>query len=344
MSEDTDKGLPSWLNPPIKEGTVSTTARPFEFVELASRLPEGYFAPGMKVLSIGEGLSGFAKGLHDQFQVDVVAADPIYSLGDKVVGRSPDETKKAIKAEWGGLINFNPFESKELGSSMQNEVLPQIDKSKLVAASVYELPFRNEHFDKIISHRLVEHIDLAKALPELLRVLKPDGEIRMAGVQMFAIPEQFRLLKSGLRAVEGGGPWRSIVEEVIRGNIPQTFEWLVGNPGVKTYVVFDRLPRIHVSLLDNNMRGVCNAGIMVFRKDNITPAKPPSYDFRNLQEVDYALNSTRVSPEGFAKEPDWYTQELKNLPYLDQVMEVDPLPRRDEKVFPKDYYLLSPRF
>src|SRR3989344_7255991 len=46
--------------------------------------------------------------------------------------------------------------------------------------SAHDLDFPDNHFDAVIGNGILHHLDLKKALPEILRVLKPGGKIFFA--------------------------------------------------------------------------------------------------------------------------------------------------------------------
>src|SRR3989344_8280526 len=109
----------------------------------------GYFR-GKKVLSVGEGVSGFANGLSDG-GIDITAVDPIYVKGDSLLASDAPREREAL----GENVVFKSYRA-------QNEEYspPQKDRVKVVAASSDSLPFRDNEFDLIVANRLYEHFDM----------------------------------------------------------------------------------------------------------------------------------------------------------------------------------------
>jgi len=154
------------------------TLRSFKEVVYQLALPIETIRSGDKVLSVGEGLSNFSRTLMAETGAMVIAADAGYSLF------SPKDTPEQARAkiEAGGqkvVIGNNLF-----SSDLDNTLAPpqkEGEEQLSVAANVYELPFDDNSIDQIVSTHLLEHIDFSRALPEMLRVLKTNGEIRFGG-------------------------------------------------------------------------------------------------------------------------------------------------------------------
>src|SRR5574341_2459031 len=137
-----------------------------------------------KVLSVGEGLSGFANGLAEK-GIDVTAVDPIYENAELLSSAAPKDYESLGKDV--------SFKSYRVPGEEYNP--PNRDKIKIIAASSVALPFKNDEFDVVVANRVYEHVDMSQVLPEMIRVLKdPDGELRLGGVMLHCIPREGKLI------------------------------------------------------------------------------------------------------------------------------------------------------
>lgn len=174
---------PRWFN---KNGTekMVLTFRSYEDVRQALYLPETMIRKKHFVISLGEGMSDFADNLAQKTGARVLAVDPLYELGDEILVRNEKELRKRVEARYNHRITVSNIAEHRILASMNPEP-PMRKKENMVAGSVYELPFPSQSVDYIFAHRLFEHIDFPRALPELLRVIRPRGEIRFSGLGMY---------------------------------------------------------------------------------------------------------------------------------------------------------------
>jgi hypothetical protein len=172
----------AWLN---EHKVVTLSNRDYYAVRAGLRIPEDYFQPGEKVLSVGEGLSDFARRVRDEGGVDIIAADPIYSLGKEILTSDRDTIDRQLEDRFGDRVGYRHHVRVDANS------LP--DPEHIVAASVYQLPFKDHSFNKVVSFRLQEHLDLSVAVPEMIRVLREHGEVRMGDCLLMARPKRSEL-------------------------------------------------------------------------------------------------------------------------------------------------------
>ncbi len=171
----------SWIRNTAGNEGVVVTPRHYNVVSTGLRLPDNYFSTDELVLSVGEGLSDFGNVLEAR-NINVYSIDPIYELGKQLFQKSPVIVKNTLRHAYQGRVILSSGAG--LGKFMQNDELPLPNPKRVVAGSVYDLPFTNGSFSKILSFKLFEHIDFSQALTELLGILKPDGEIRMGGLRL----------------------------------------------------------------------------------------------------------------------------------------------------------------
>ena len=236
----------------VEEFVVSN--RKYEEVSRDLRLPENCFSPNSRVLSVGEGLSGFASKLKQE-GIEIVALDPIYSMGRELFGKSIPDTEKIIQNRYKGRVKFVDYRFEKIASDQPEE--------PLIAGSVHSMPFPDDTFTHVFGHRIFEHVDLSEVLPEMVRVLKKGGEIRLGGVMLSALAEEKKLL-AGMYQYDGlsGG----LHFESAKGMM-EAFLALSRNKDLKMYVILDGLP--HRSEVRET--GSYIAGVIVIRKDNEIP-------------------------------------------------------------------------
>lgn len=254
---------PPWLRGRSEISQVHVSARSFEVIKKVLAYPESELKKG-KVLSIGEGLSDYACKLHQQMGVDAIAIDPIYELGLEIFTTDKDKIKKLLTEKYGKRVIFNPLRD-EIGfpSAEQTKVQPP-NQGKIMAASVYELPFKSEAFTHIVLYRTIQHLEPKDALPEMIRVIKPDGEIRMGGLPIEAsifrgelYPGQFKL-KRGMEGNEFR-PYGSFLKPMM--------EYLAKNPELRAYIIVDVLN----SQGDKIWQDLVSPRSLVIRKDGNLP-------------------------------------------------------------------------
>ena len=73
----------------------------------------------------------------------------------------------------------------DVAATLLARALPAVPRNvRLVAADVEGLPFATGAFDAVIGHAVLHHLRLDRALPELLRVLRPGGRFCFAEPNM----------------------------------------------------------------------------------------------------------------------------------------------------------------
>ena len=243
---------PSW-NRKTDGSYIVVTDRLYKDVRDGLRLPDNYFrgANGV-VLSVGEGLSDFAKVLQSKNKhIEVFAVDPIYELGGSLF----DKTKRkenALNQAYGEYVN-----SLLVGDS----TLP--DPHRVAANSVYKLCFPDKTFTNILSHRAFEHIDFSRALPELLRVLKPGGEIRMGGLSLYYDMDSELLDTHYLEMFNScEGQWR------IHPGLSNSLDILTSNKQLTTYVLVDSYPKYKVR---EHYPQIGTGSLLIIRNDRQVP-------------------------------------------------------------------------
>ena len=291
MSEKTNRPAVS-VTPPGIDYVISN--RSHEFVYKSLRLSEENFFPQSRVLSIGEGLSDFSSKLHEK-GIDVVAIDPLYAIGKNLFGKSIDETCEIVSRWYQGKVVFRDYR--------HEETISGIPKEPLVAGSVYSLPFPDKSFTHLFGHRIFEHLDLSRALPEMIRVLKDDGEIRLGGVQLSAFPKDEKLMTGTLQY----NPDTSTFYYIPAKKIQETFFDLSTTQNLpNVYVVLDCLPR----MAEVQNQGALVAGLMIIRKDDTVPTYTPISDGTSP----FLGKMYKVDIANFASSPDDNNGHYKLIP------------------------------
>jgi SAM-dependent methyltransferase len=189
---------------------VKITPRTFEEVKIWLHTPEDYFESGEKVLSVGEGLSDFARKLHEE-GVNSYATDLIYVFGKNATNL--DGIDKAVsiynKNKTSGPLLTTLDNRTRLVPSKFGDAQNGPEIGRIAGADSAKLPFASESMDKVIGNFLMPYVDWKKTIPEFMRVLKPSGEIRLAGVELvldherkFIYPDYRRYMNRDLKDVE----------------------------------------------------------------------------------------------------------------------------------------------
>jgi ubiquinone/menaquinone biosynthesis C-methylase UbiE len=148
------------------------TARGYETVRQELSLDEKKIGFKNTILSVGEGLSDFAYTLERKTGAAITSLDALYDIIDRH-DTLESAGKKLTEAGIGPIrTGYKNDTAKPLYFVEQQE-----QKS----GSIYAIPAEDHSFDLITANHLLEHIDLQRCLPELLRVLKKGGEIRFGG-------------------------------------------------------------------------------------------------------------------------------------------------------------------
>ncbi len=287
----------------FKKSGVIVTTREYEAVAEILSLPENYFKKNDKILSIGEGFSNFVQKLRDD-EIEAFGLDPVYRIhGEEVNGEKIDifDTSPAFLenkvnkvfsgAYFSNIKNTNPREpvsDKNGGIFLPSEEKFKLNPESLVAGSVYKIPFEEESFDKILLSRSFEHINFEKALPELMRVLKKDGEIRIGAPIIFILNnakkliskqfkvEEYSYEKNGTKRDENGFRLNYYFKENL--NLGNSFNMLKDDEGISVYLEVQRasenkMDKAEAFFLENQCHGdkVVSVSSFVIRKDSVRP-------------------------------------------------------------------------
>jgi len=207
----------------------------------------------IKILSIGEGFSNFAKRLYEDFSLDIVAIDRLYSNPD-FFNKSIEELSSLLGGTYKGRVSLPMFFPMCEGLA-PFPALPA--KGRIAAADINDLPFPEASLDRIYGHYVIQYVNLYETLPELCRILKDNGEIRFGGSTTQVIGKDKRLIS--------GKEKYTIDEEFIR-------EWTIA--GFNEAIAWAREHNIsvYVILADTTPSlSSYEASIIIFRKDNLWP-------------------------------------------------------------------------
>lgn len=316
MSERPPGGEQRWLDP---ERSKVLSNREFLGVYANLSVPETYFRPGQHVLSVGEGLSNFARKVRDEFGASVTAIDPIYSLGKEILTLDKEIIKQRLDEYYGDGVRYIDFRPK-LADWPAEEQVP--DPSQLVAGSVYELPFKNKSFDTIVSNRLMEHINFAQAIPELMRVIKSEGEIRFGDCLISAVPRQQLLLPGRAERTEEGG------DKIMIHPSPGFYEgmhWLAENTEASVY--FQLTGQNRYAHIDERFKLFYTAGLMIIRLDQMEPVTLP-YSRKSLEHLERSGAFDHLHYQDFPHIGEVYQVDFKGKDENDQ-MPAFPLVKLD---------------
>lgn len=181
--------------PAYPQTGVANTCRAFKEYEAMFRLTEADWLAG-PVLDVAGGGSSFTAHLRG-IGVEAYAADPFYAgLTEQViVGAEKEiEVSSAKIAAAAGSFDWSFYGSPEQHRSLREESLRRFAddfrsegaRERYVAAALPNLPFADNFFSLVVcSHFLFLYADSfdesfhTAAIEELLRVLKPGGQLRI---------------------------------------------------------------------------------------------------------------------------------------------------------------------
>lgn len=304
----------TWIRPErTRENPLQVSGREHDLVYSFLRLPQNYFHPGMKILSIGEGLSDFAKDLCVEKGADAIAIDPIYQIGRAVLQTDPKRVQDALRDAYDGRVVY-----KSGYQSKQDEVLLP-DPKKIAAAEIYNLPFTDGTFDTVFANQLLAYIDLSRAVPELVRVVKPGGEIRIGGRMLqVGIADDSKVLIPGL----AHNPPYTYRDEFIEGEgVHEALQFLKSR-NLSAYVVIDEIAPYYRT---SPFQKTYEAQTLIIRTDDQWPQTTP------LQNEEFWMRSIFARQRG-----------VDEFPELGRVLRIVPEFQRADKLVPFDrYYPLS---
>jgi SAM-dependent methyltransferase len=271
-----------------------------------------YLRPSTTWLSVGEGLSDYASKTRKKSGVVFVAIDPIYKIGSKILQKDPEKVKTAVKETLGEVLyadnSENPIVKSPDGTPHKTKrEFPLSEPDWLVAGNGFNLPFKGKSFDFIVSSFLLEHSNYQKLLPELLRVLKNDGEIRSYGCRFNIFTDRKIAIASKefkverINKFEYQGYWSPIP------GFPSTFNLtkIKGFRSVNSYLVIDEYPGNREKRFHPDLR---IARMIVHRKDDKRPT------FSNLRED---ILVARIIPNSRHRDDqnNYWDSERKRLRY-----------------------------
>lgn len=312
---------PEWLDG--DERGLVITPRSYEEVMGLLRMPEEAVLSGSRVLSVGEGLSDFIRILNQRRQVLGFGTDPVYEVeGMRIVwpdcieetlellADSPEKIQSALTRTYGlkedgksvpptlrPLVGYRPELSKR-----DEFLLP--DKKTLVAGSVYDLPFADQSFDYIFGTMLAQHMNSAKAIPELCRVAK--SEVRLVGYDLTVDTENnifyvgsvhYESEYNDTYIVHGKG------EDV-------AFNWLASQTDLSIYVYVNHLG----NRSELRRKGYYQSSLVIIKKDGQAPQFTPLTEV-DLEKFKRRLNSREAEQgiSGFAHLGKVYKLDLMSM-------------------------------
>lgn len=116
-------------------------------------------------------------------------------------------------ADLGQITAHRKIFSRLIGVDFKFTRLPKLSNIKMVNADAQFLPFKNEVFDGIISHHVIEHVEKGcLLLSEIKRTLKKDG------FAILGTPNRKRLIRVLVERFTGKRkfPWRNHKREYVK--------------------------------------------------------------------------------------------------------------------------------
>ncbi|OGY12684.1 MAG: hypothetical protein A3A58_00275 [Candidatus Blackburnbacteria bacterium RIFCSPLOWO2_01_FULL_41_27] len=278
MSEDVDKKIEDY-GYDSENKDIIVSGRPFEAVWNNLQLTEQAIAPGSKVLSVGEGLSDFARKLEMRTNSKVWALDLIYRHGTELFKQNPAEVYKYLSERYKGLLK----------PKLGNKNFP--NRKQLIAGDIHDLPFSDSTLDLVIGSTVFEHLNLERALPELVRVLKNSGELRLSGCLLDLIPAENKLYPARV-AIDGYGGDAYVMRAK---NVVPALQWLIQQEGLTGYIVADQP--------NHRTEGVYKADVLVIRKDQNLPLikQETNTDIDDLQRYPFIGKTYKIEKVGSEK-------------------------------------------
>lgn len=314
--ETKQKPSQAWISPDrTKENPLQVSAREHDLVYSSLRLPQNYFRSGMKVLSIGEGLSDFARNLRTERGIQAIAIDPIYQLGRRVFQNDPQKVQKVLEDAYDGRVAYKK------GYQRNQETVPLPEPKKVAAGEVYNLPFADTSFNTVFANQLLRYIDLSRAIPEFMRVLKPGGEIRIGGrmLQIGIHDDNSKVLIPGLVH----NPPYTYQEEFIEGEGVHECLQFIRDHKLFAYVVVDELAPYYRT---SPFRETYEAQTLIIRTDGQWPETSPITDEEFRERSIFANRQTNI----------------QRFPELGRVLRIVPELRKTDTLLPcNGYYPLA---
>jgi len=184
-----------FVAPAYPQTGVASTCRSFDEYRAMFRLEDEVLRRG-PVLDVAGGASSFTAQL-DAMGIQAVAADPFYDgLSEQVIagGYKEIEVSSAKIAAMANSYDWSFYGSPENHRRIRERSMDlfaehfrnETTRSKYYAASLPKLPFEDHTFDlAVCSHFLFLYADTfdkrfhTAAIAELLRVLRPGGQLRI---------------------------------------------------------------------------------------------------------------------------------------------------------------------
>lgn len=256
-------------------------------------IPEAYFKNRGVVMDIGAGFANFAQKVNERFGetgTKAYAIDPVYTFFDGDF----EKFEKSLAGS-GLFLEFGYGRTSEEGKGLEeiekemkrlyDEFYREATQSgSYIAGSHQDLPFKDESADLIVGNNSILRFDnreiVIRALHEIIRVLKQDGEARI-GPTYFDWDKEH----NELTLVKYGAMTKQDIEEqertgkLIDRTMFQAFKDIEWFEGIKFYVGIDRNAETGQTVVQN----------LILRKDERIPAMNVDDPFfHELRRVNFA--------------------------------------------------------
>ncbi len=266
-------------------------------------LPEDNLARTGTVVDLGAGLSSFTEEARNRFSIlRAVAVDPVYEL----IKTNPDITPDQLEIQSGVRLDLNPsYRNEGDGESFDADVYQRETSryfnhfveevrehpSEYINASHKQLPLENESADLVLASNSILRSEnppsvIQRALLESIRILKTNGEIRIAGnmacFEFNPSSNNVELWYNG--TLVPGGSWVKELEQTGHYSDPELMKVMVSleQSGVHFYGV--------IASAEQDGKVVHRFDTLILRKDNKNPAirKPePETVQRELRKLQF---------------------------------------------------------
>lgn len=265
---------------------VSVTTRRYGEVLPWLMVSESQWLEKPKTIDIGAGFSDTISYLSNTYGLKGMSVDPIYEGIETVDGGANEDLVKYLKgkypADW---IDLNT------GYSGTADIyIPEAENR--IAADVHTLTnsIPVGSIDLAISNRLMEHINLQLALPEICKTIKPDGEIRFAQCLLSTNTEDGELYSGCIDLhmydYEYSANVGSLVFTEVNG-FTQTMKYLHEN-GISAFFVETPLTNnLTTQGRKFGLSSIHTGGLLILRKDN----KVPKVNWESMNESGQIGNS-----------------------------------------------------
>lgn len=278
------------------------TERTYEQYLANFSLPEEYLENRGIILDVGAGFASFAQRVNEKFGkkgTKAFALDPVYTFfeGDYEkfeaaaleAGLYPEFMYGRVETEGKSFEDIRQ-ETRKLYDDFHKEATLS---GYYIAGSHQELPFRTESVDLVVGNNSILQFNnreiMAKALDELVRVLKKEGEIRLAPTyfKWNEDQQQIALVKYGRMTLEeqrefyqGSG---KLIDKIIFGKIRN-----LEADGVRFYLVLDR-----VLDSDSGKEKVLVLNLIIRKDESVPRVDIDDPDFYELRKLDFSRSTDK---------------------------------------------------